>query len=79
MNPIVLELSPTVLFLSVAFILINYALIAWACWLAYRGMVAKMPAFHEGGHRPGAVGTYDPHYHPEAHPEVPTRGAPTAA
>ena len=41
-------------------------LFAWGLWIAYLGMRADMPAFREGGHAPGAKGTFDPHFHTAA-------------
>jgi hypothetical protein len=38
------------------------ALFAWGVWIALLGMRAQMPGFHEGGHAPGAKGTFDPHH-----------------
>ncbi len=70
-----MEITPTVMSLSVLFVMVTYGAILWAFWLGSKGMAAKMPPFHEGGHAPGAQGTYDSHYHPEEHPEVPARGS----
>ncbi|MFQ5508940.1 MAG: hypothetical protein ACE5FN_06345 [Leptospirillia bacterium] len=74
-----MEFTPTFMALSVGFVILSYGAILLAIWMGYKGIVAKMPPFHEGGHAPGGEGTYDPRYHPEEHPDVPKRGSLKAA
>ncbi|MFQ5509930.1 MAG: hypothetical protein ACE5FN_11440 [Leptospirillia bacterium] len=38
-----------------------FALALWGVYLGLRGIMAEAPPFHEGGHAPGAEGSFDPH------------------
>jgi hypothetical protein len=43
------------------FAVVTTVLFVWGVWMALLGMRAPMPGFHEGGHAPGAKGSFDPH------------------
>jgi hypothetical protein len=38
------------------------ALFAWGVAIGLKGAFAEAPEFTQGGHAPGAAGTYDPRY-----------------
>lgn len=62
-------MSTTVLGMSVTgwlFFLSTGALFLWGLWIGWKGIMADMPAFHEGGHAPRSKGTFDPHHHQAA-------------
>lgn len=43
-------------------VLADAVLFLWGIWLGLAGLTADHPPFREGGHAPGAEGTYDPAY-----------------
>jgi hypothetical protein len=53
------------------FFLVTTGLAAWACWMAFRGMTAPHPGFREGGHAPGASGSFAHGAAPQAAPPPP--------
>jgi hypothetical protein len=42
------------------FALTTTALFAWGLYIGLKGAFADAPAFKQGGHAPGAAGTFDP-------------------
>lgn len=40
------------------FVLMTAGLSAWACWMGFKGLMAPHPGFKEGGHAPGAAGSF---------------------
>jgi len=42
------------------FAALTFALFGWGLWVGLKGAFADAPAFTQGGHAPGATGSYDP-------------------
>ncbi|MDH5527420.1 MAG: hypothetical protein OEY97_08960 [Nitrospirota bacterium] len=43
---------------------ITLVLFAWGVYMGAKGIMTEAPPFREGGHAPGAKGTFDPLLHP---------------
>jgi len=43
------------------FMLATIALIGWGLWMGWMGISAPHAAFREGGHAPGASGSFEAH------------------
>jgi len=43
------------------FMLATFAVTAWGLWMGWMGLSAPHQAFREGGHAPGASGSFDAH------------------
>jgi len=53
------------------FMLASFALVGWGLWMGWMGISAPHAAFREGGHAPGASGTFDAHRGSQPRPQTP--------
>lgn len=52
------------------FMAVSLALAGWALWMGWMGIAAPHKAFREGGHAPGASGSYAAHRGAQARPQA---------